>query len=130
MLRKRPIIIASSGLLALITAFLYLTPAAGQLVAHTRLEGFATSVGISVKKDSPPLPRVTFGTTQIQVTQSTYCWGKLGCADYADGRTLAQGKTPTVVAPGALIQISFDYKPSPNELNLQQFVDDNSVQVL
>lgn len=129
MRRKRPTIIASSGLLALITAFLYLTPAAGQLVANTRLEGFATSIGISIKKDSPPLPRVTFGTTQIQVTQSSYCWGKLGCADYANGRTLAQGKAPTVVAPEAVIKISFDYKPAPDELVLQQLNEDTTVRV-
>jgi hypothetical protein len=84
-------------------------------------------VGCSEK--TLPIPIVFSEKTEIPVTQSSYCWGKLGCADYAGGKTMLKGKTPTVVTPEANIKISFDYKPGPTQLNVQQFQDDKIVEV-
>jgi hypothetical protein len=82
-----------------------------------------------ITKEVPPLPKVVSVNTEVPVSQSSYCWGKLGCADYADGKSMLRGKKPTVVAHEASIKISFDYKPGPTELNVQQFLDNNSIQV-
>lgn len=129
MLRKKAFIISFTGFLALLVAFIYLTPFMGNLVANTRFEGYARSVGIRIIKKSPPLPSVTSGQTQIPVTQSSYCWGKLGCADYSGGKSMVEGKTPTIVTPEAKISISFEYKPAPTMVSVQEFQDDKSVEI-
>ncbi|MDQ0888598.1 sorbitol-specific phosphotransferase system component IIC [Paenibacillus sp. V4I9] len=72
--REKTFIIAVTGFLALLVVFIYLIPFAGNFVANTRFEGYARSVGIRIIKESPPLPSVTSGRTQIPVIQSSYCW--------------------------------------------------------
>jgi hypothetical protein len=129
MRRKKTFIIAFAGFLALLVAFIYLTPFAGNLVSNTRFEKYAKSVGIKIIKKSPPLPNVTSGQTQIPVIQSSYCWGNLGCADYAGGKAMLKGVTPTTLTPEADIKVSFAYKPAPNGLNIQQSSDDKTIQI-
>ncbi|SEB92424.1 hypothetical protein [Paenibacillus sp. GP183] len=126
---KKPLFIALTGFIALLIAFIYLTPFAGNLVVNTRFEGYARSVDIKIIKKSPPLPSVTSGQTQIPVIQSSYCWDYLGCVDYVRGKTMLKGIPPTVVTPEADIKVSFAYKPAPNELKEQQFVDDKTIQI-
>jgi len=126
---KKAFIIAVTGFLALLVVFIYLTPFAGNLVANTRFEGYARSVGIRIIKKSPPLPSVTSGQTQIPVIQSSYCWGSLGCADYVGGTAMLKGVTPTVITPEEAINVSFAYKPAPNGLDIQQFVDEKTIQI-
>ena len=41
--------------------------------------------------------------------------------------TMLQGVTPTTVTPEGDIIISFDYKNAPNSLNIEQFVDGQSI---
>jgi hypothetical protein len=127
--QKKVFIIFVTGFVALLVVLIYLTPFVGNLVANTRFEGYATSVGIKITKKSPPLPSVTSGQTQIPVIQSSYCWGNLGCADYAGGRTMLKGVTPTVITPEGDIAVSFAYKPAPKRLNIQQFLDDKTLQI-
>lgn len=129
MRHKKTFIIAFMGFLTLVVAFIYLTPYAGNLVANTRFEEYARSVGIRIIKKSPPLPSVTSGQIQIPVIQSSYCWGNLGCADYVGGKTMLKGVTPTAVTPEAEITVSFTYKSAPNGLNIQQFSDDKTIQI-
>ncbi|WP_155991448.1 hypothetical protein [Paenibacillus sp. FSL R7-277] len=129
MLRKKGFILSAAGILVFLVVFIYLTPFAGRLVANTRLEGNAKSIGIRITQESPPLPLVTSGKTQIPVTQGSYCWGKLGCADYVGGQSMVQGVTPTVIAPEGGINVAFTYKPAPGGLTVQQFVDDKEVQI-
>ncbi|WP_336783388.1 hypothetical protein [Paenibacillus illinoisensis] len=105
--RKKAFMICVTGFLALLVLFIYLSPYVGNLVANTRLEGYAKSVGIRVTKKSPPHPSVTSGQTQISVIQSSYCWDDLGCADYAGGNTLLKGVTPAVISPEGVIAVSF-----------------------
>ena len=76
-----------------------------------------------------PIPNVMAKTTPIATTQSSYCWGKLGCADYIGGKAMLLGKTPTVVAPDSRIKVSFDYNPSPSSLVVRQLQDNQSVEV-
>ncbi|USB31830.1 hypothetical protein [Paenibacillus sp. YPG26] len=125
--RKRKLIVGTGLLIVLVMIFFfYLTTLGGQLINNTRLEGFAARVGIPVHEESPPLPRVTSRTSPIKVTQSSYCWGKLGCADYVGGRTLLEGEKPTVVGAGERVYISYDYKPAPKVLNLHQLKDNDT----
>lgn len=42
---------------------------------------------------------------------------------------MVQGVTPTVIASGGKIDVAFTYKPAPDEVNVQQFVDDKEVQI-
>ncbi|RXZ81741.1 hypothetical protein EBB07_13885 [Paenibacillaceae bacterium] len=90
---------------------------------------FITSLSILVgcSEKTPPIPKITSDKNQIPVTQSSYCWGKLGCADYARGKTMLKGKTPTVVVPESNIEVSFDYKPAPTQIAVQQFQDEKTV---
>ncbi|MEK3916187.1 hypothetical protein [Paenibacillus sp. FSL H7-0331] len=64
MRHKKAFIISFTGFLALLVAFIYLTPFVGNLVANTRIEGYARSIGIRIAKKSPPLPNVTSGQAQ------------------------------------------------------------------
>jgi len=127
--RKKAVIIFVTGFLALLVVFIYLSPYVGNLVANTRLQGYAESLSIRVTKKSPPLPSVTSGQTQISVIQSSYCWDSLGCADYVGGNTLLKGVTPTVISPEGEIAVSFAYEPAPNQLKIQQFIDDGTLQI-
>ncbi|WP_409345208.1 hypothetical protein [Paenibacillus sp. MBLB4367] len=129
MRRKKVFILTFTGFLTLLAVFIYLTPFAGNLVANTRFEGYARNVGIRIIKKSPPLPSITSGQTQIPVIQSSYCWGNLGCADYAGGKSMLEGVTPSAVTSEADIKVSFAYKPVPNELYIQQFGDDTTIQI-
>ncbi|MFC3749803.1 hypothetical protein [Paenibacillus sp. GCM10012306] len=129
MYRKKAFIILAMGLLVLLVVFVYVTPFAGNLVAKTRLEGYARSVGVKIIKKSPPLPSVTSGQTQIPVIQRSYCWGNLGCVDYVGGSTMLKGVTPTAITSEGDIKVSFAYKPAPNELDVQQFIDDKTIQI-
>jgi hypothetical protein len=88
---------------------------------------FSILAGCSEK--TPPIPKVFSEKTKIPVTQSSYCWGNLGCADYVGGKTMLKGKTPTVVTSEAKIKISFDYKPEPTQLNVQHFQNDKTIEV-
>ncbi|MBP1993005.1 hypothetical protein [Paenibacillus eucommiae] len=119
--------------LLVVGAFIFLTPlgnnAIADLVSNTRYEGYAKSVGIKIHKKSPPIPKVTSGTTEIPVVQSSYCWGKLGCADYAGGKAMVEAKSTTVVSPGSSIRVSFDYKPLPTQLIVQQYQNDEIIEI-
>lgn len=117
------------------SVFIYLTPIGRKIrtnlaetISTTRYQQYTWIFGIEINKN-PPLPNVISENITIPVTQSSYCWGKLGCADYAGGRTMLKGKTPTVVTPEANIKISFDYKPAPTQLNVHEFKDDKTVEV-
>ncbi|NUU62788.1 hypothetical protein [Paenibacillus agri] len=129
MYRKKAFIILTTGLLISLVVLVYVTPVAGNLVENTRLEGYARSVGIKIIKKSPPLPVVTSGQTQIPVIQSSYCWGKLGCAFYSTESRMLKGITPTAITLEGDIKVSFAYKPAPNELYIQQFIDDTTIQI-
>jgi hypothetical protein len=129
MRHKKALFIALTGFISLLAAFIYLTPFAGNFVMNTRFEGYARNVGIKIIKKSPPLPNVTSEQTRIPVVQSSYCWGKSGCADYAGGKTMLKGITPAAVTSEADIKVSFAYKPEPNELSIQQFDDDKTTQI-
>ncbi|MFB7815650.1 hypothetical protein ACFC0X_15885 [Paenibacillus chitinolyticus] len=87
------------------------------------------SILVGCSEKTPPIPKVISEKTQIPVTQSSYCWGKLGCADYAGGKTMLKGKNPTVVVPESNIKVSFDYKPAPTQIAVQQFQDEKIVDV-
>ncbi len=87
------------------------------------------SILAGCSEKTPPVPKVVSEKTHIPVTQSSYCWGKLGCADYAGGKTMLRDKIPTVVAPGSNIKVSFDYKPAPTQVAVQQFQDEQTVDV-
>ncbi|MBO7744362.1 hypothetical protein I8J29_09165 [Paenibacillus sp. MWE-103] len=129
MRRKKTLPIVFTGFLGLLVVFIYLNPFAGNIAKNTRFEGYARSIGIKIKKKSPPLPNVASGQTHIPVIQSTYCWGSLGCADYADIETMLQGVTPITISPKEDIVISFDYKPAPNSLIVRQYVDGKSTRI-
>lgn len=79
---------------------------------------------------APPLPKVVSGKIEIPVVQSSYCWGKLGCADYVGGKYMVKGKVPTILPSGAYIKIYFNYKPLPSQLNITQFLNDKNIEIL
>ena len=91
-------------------------------------------VGCSEEKttsnQTPPIPKVMSERTSIPVTQGSYCWGNLGCADYAGGKAMLQGKKPTVVAPESKIEISFHYKPGPSHIRVNQLLGDRSIEII
>lgn len=57
---------------------------------------------------APPVPLVKTEKAEIPVKQGSYCWGRLGCAHYAEGRASLQGEKPAAVPPAAHIHISYD----------------------
>ncbi|EFM11956.1 hypothetical protein PaecuDRAFT_1564 [Paenibacillus curdlanolyticus YK9] len=76
-----------------------------------------------------PAPTIVAGTSIIPSTQSTYCWGKLGCADYVGGKAMVEGKTPFAVKPESEIHISFEYDPAPSQVSVYQYKDDKTADV-
>jgi hypothetical protein len=90
---------------------------------------FLTPVISGCTKNAPPPPTVVSGKIKISVVQSSYSWGKLGSADYVGGAEMVKGKTPMILQSGAEIKISFDYKPNPSKISIQQFQGDKSNEV-
>jgi hypothetical protein len=80
-------------------------------------------------ENAPPLPTVVSGRAKIPVVQSSYTWGKLGSVDYVGGADMVKGKTPLILQSGAEIKISFDYKPNPSIIIIEQFQDGKSNEV-
>jgi hypothetical protein len=78
---------------------------------------------------APPLPTVVSGTIEIPVVQSSYSWHKLGMADYAGGKSMVEGKVPTILTSGAIIDISFEYKPQPTLIRIKEFLNDKAIEV-
>ncbi|REE70473.1 hypothetical protein A8990_13027 [Paenibacillus taihuensis] len=81
-------------------------------------------------QDSLPVFVVTTGETVIPVTQSTYCWGNRGCADYAWGKMMTKQIEPTIVEAGSTIHIGLEDVAAPSILNAQQFLDDNGYEIV
>lgn len=48
--QKKVFIMFVTGFVSLLVMLIYLTPFVGNLVANTRFEGYATSVGIKITK--------------------------------------------------------------------------------
>lgn len=124
----KKILLITSIVILLTSAFIYVTPTGKQIrtvlaetISHTRYSQYAWVFGNDLSKQTPPLPKVIAGNTEVPVVQSSYCWGYLGCACYAVGESMFEGKTPTVMAPDTHIKISFDYNPGPTEMYTQQF---------
>ena len=42
---------------------------------------------------------------------------------------MLKGVTPTAITPEGDIKVSFAYKPAPNSLDIQQFVDEKTIQI-
>ncbi|MCS7462884.1 hypothetical protein N0M98_22420 [Paenibacillus doosanensis] len=78
---------------------------------------------------TPPLPKVMAGKTLIPVKQSSYCWGKLGCADYGGPKSVLKGQQPTVVAPESNIKVSFNYKEEPSNIKVTLSQDEKPVDI-
>jgi len=98
-------------------------------VIHAVILAVFLSSLVGCTETTPPIPKVITENTQIPVKQSSYCWGRLGCADYAGGKTMLKETTPTVVPSKSRIEVSYDYNPSPNLLTIQQFQDEGAVDV-
>jgi hypothetical protein len=64
---------------------------------NTNQINVVTPKATMITKEVPPLPKVVSVNTEVPVSQSSYCWGKLGCADYADGKSMLRGKKPTLI---------------------------------
>lgn len=134
-LLKKVLVITFIGIL-FASVFIYLTPTGrnirtvlAETISTTRYQQYAWVFGAEMNKKALPLPKVISGNTKVPVSQSSYCWGNLGCADYVGGKSMLKGKTPTVVTPEAKMKISFDYKPGPTEINVQQFQDNKTSEV-
>ncbi|OPA78624.1 hypothetical protein BVG16_12225 [Paenibacillus selenitireducens] len=116
--------------MVLVTTLMYVTPIGKEMrivlaetLSSTRYEPYARVLGVELEKKAPPLPRVVVGNTEVPVKQSSYCWGELGCADYAGGIESFEGRSPTIVTPEASMKFTFDYQPGPAELHLNQIQD-------
>lgn len=42
---------------------------------------------------------------------------------------MVEGKTPTVVSPESNIKVSYDYEPAPTQIIVQQFLDEQTIDV-
>ncbi|BBH21967.1 hypothetical protein Back11_33120 [Paenibacillus baekrokdamisoli] len=117
------------GLLVIILLFFLYIPPGNRVVAdfvrNTRLEQYAKIIGVKIEKKYPPQPKVMAGTVDIPTTQSTYCWGKLGCADYAGGIIMVKNKIKAIVSPDTLIKIKYNYSTSPSKLTVTQLEENN-----
>lgn len=103
---------------------------AGVLALNTGGEDrSAKSSSVEISEASIPLPRVASGDTEIPVVQSSYCWGTLGCADYVGGQAMVEGTAAVAVSPGSSIHISFDYIPVPAQVNVQQYQDNEIIEI-
>jgi hypothetical protein len=132
----RKVLVLTFICLSIATVFIYLTPMGrnirtvlSETISTTRYQQYAWVFGVEISEKAPPLPKVDSGNTEIPVFQGSYCWGNLGCADYAGVKTILRGKTPSVITPEANIRIAFDYKPEPTELNVQLFQDNKMIVV-
>ncbi len=103
------------------------------IVLFSLLVGCSETTSIISKEaldeKSIPIPKVVTEETVIPVKQSSYCWGTLGCGDYVGGKAMLNEETPTVVMPEAKIKVSYDYEPAPSQVGVQQYIDEDTVDV-
>lgn len=71
-----------------------------------------------LQQDELPSLVVQSGKMVIPVVQSSYCWGSLGCADYAATPAMLRDQTLPKISPGATIALIFPYTPLPSEIQL------------
>lgn len=76
--------------------------------------------------DKPPSPKITLGSTYINVKLASYCWTG-GCADTIGPPALLNGVKPTKVSPNKELSIVFDYHPQPTGIFIERQVDDKWV---
>lgn len=69
--------------------------------------------------DKPPMVKVNINDESYEIKLGTYCW-TTECVDTAGPVELLEGKEPIKVKPDTEITLVMDYKPKPNEFNLQQ----------
>lgn len=77
----------------------------------------------TIQQKLPPmssdhLPELSLSSAsgKIQTVQSTYCWGRLGCADYIGGRQMMEGHDPSPVSAGEDIEVRYLIDPAPSEM--------------
>ena len=82
-------------------------------------------------RGSPPEPDVSVQGKDIEVTSGSYCWNGLfirQCADtvYSTPLEMTAKHTPTVVEPGATIEVAFNDGPSPERIKSERWLEDGT----
>ncbi|MFD1772874.1 hypothetical protein [Paenibacillus rhizophilus] len=85
----------------------------------------------SVTDDKVPTPIITAEGSgdEIPSEQRSYCWGKLGCADYIGGMQGMEETPPALIRPGEQISVVFPYQQQPVQMNLVRFTGDGQTQI-
>lgn len=74
--------------------------------------------------EEPPKTVVEIEGETYETVLGSYCWKNM-CVDTIGPPELLEGKDPTKVNPGEKITIVMDYNPKPNEVHMEQMVNDN-----
>jgi len=85
--------------------------------------GLLTKVYFTVERvfdDKPPIPKITIGSTYINVKLGSHCWA--GCVDTIGPPELLAGVEPTIVPPNNELSIVFDYQ-QPSKIFVKRLVD-------
>ncbi|TDQ34595.1 hypothetical protein [Aureibacillus halotolerans] len=72
--------------------------------------------------DTIPQLTVTADEQPIPAFEGSYCWSSEGvvtCVDKSGPIETLEGETPTVVAPGALIDMTYEDAPEPKEFQVR-----------
>lgn len=79
-----------------------------------------------VSGDKPALPSVTAEGTEVEVVRASYCWDS-SCVDTVGPPDILEGVTPTVVSPGAEIEIKFSKRPRPTSFSISRINEQGGI---
>ncbi|OIN66573.1 hypothetical protein BLD48_09640 [Exiguobacterium sp. KRL4] len=77
-------------------------------------------------RGAPPEPEVTVKGTSLETTSGSYCWHSLlrgQCVDYIYTTPLdmTAKQTPTVIKPGAIIDVTYNDGPTPKRIKVEEW---------
>jgi hypothetical protein len=79
---------------------------------------------IALSGEKPPKTVVEIGNETYETVLGSYCWKSM-CVDTVGPPELLEGKDPVKVRAGEEIVIVMDYNPKPNEISVEQIINDN-----
>lgn len=71
-----------------------------------------------------PVPQVIAENKELLILQSSYCWGKLGCADYSFVKSRIPQDSRTIIKAKSEISVSYQYNTPPTLISVVLYEND------
>ncbi|HIW32369.1 MAG TPA: hypothetical protein IAA29_06260 [Candidatus Paenibacillus intestinavium] len=71
-----------------------------------------------------PVPQVIAENKELPILQSSYCWGKLGCADYGFMKSKIAQDSRTILNAATEISVLYQYNTPPTLISVVLYEND------